>query len=228
MTKRKFSRINDNVQDPVVTKDEGPIGGVRINHPAFAQIQASRVSGHTALYDSDFMHQHYIVLRICESELHRSLRDHHYDGKQLIEVAMTESQWATFVSSLNVGGGVPCTLQRRGFEPVPQIPQPENRKEQFANDLADKMKDIIADLDQAIASAKTKKEAAALEKIRMQVASNIPFIAESFDEHMEGVVERAKCEVHGYANGAVQRLGLQALAERGDILSLEAPVEGEG
>ncbi|KKL96942.1 hypothetical protein LCGC14_1839510, partial [marine sediment metagenome] len=97
-------------QEPTieVTKDD-PINDTVERHPAYAQIGAMRVSGsHGAyLYGSDFRHQHYIMIQIHDSVLHRSLSgDRAHSGKRLIEVALSEAQWATFVSSLNQGSGV--------------------------------------------------------------------------------------------------------------------------
>ena len=64
--------------------------------------------GSTNLYDSDFRHNHYMTITIRASELHRDLnRDWHFGRNELIEVALTESQWATFVSAPNMGSGLP-------------------------------------------------------------------------------------------------------------------------
>lgn len=101
-------------------------------HPAYAQIGASRVSGQTFLYGSDFAHQHYITISIQASELHRGLsRDWPVARQEYIEVALSEAQWATFVSTLNVGQGVQCTLNHKDGKGIPQIASRMDRKEQF-------------------------------------------------------------------------------------------------
>ena len=72
----------------------------RINHPSFAEIQVSRINGHKVLYSSDFNSHNYIALRIHKSEMIRDLsHDWHHEREQYIEVAMSEAQWATLVSS---------------------------------------------------------------------------------------------------------------------------------
>ena len=79
------------------------------SHPAYAQIRASRVSGSTNLYASDFNHSHFMTVTISKSEHHRHLSNDWYHEKgQLIEIAMSESQWAHFISSANVGSGSQC------------------------------------------------------------------------------------------------------------------------
>src|SRR3954470_19367469 len=96
-------------------------------HPAYGQIAASRVTsgGGATLYGSDFKHSNFITIRVHASEQHRSLsHDWHYARDMLCEVALSEAQWATFVSSLNAGMGVPCTLSYvapDGIGPVPEI-----------------------------------------------------------------------------------------------------------
>jgi hypothetical protein len=96
------------IEDPVSAPTRGPGGmdEMTTTHPAFGQIGASRVSGHIQLYDSDFHHNAYMTISIRRSELHRSLnRDWHYGRDELIEVALSEAQWATFVSAPNIGSG---------------------------------------------------------------------------------------------------------------------------
>ena len=122
------------IEQPITKTVKGASGDPRTvtTHPAFAQIAASRVSGHTALYDSDFRHNAYMTIKIRTSELHRNLHhDWHFDREEIIEVALSEVQWATFVSAPNMGSGVPCTLQRLNGKQIPQLPDPESRADQF-------------------------------------------------------------------------------------------------
>lgn len=210
------------IEAPVVTVEPSHAGGERTvsRHPAFAQIVASRTSGHKALYGSDFRHQAYMTIRIARSELNRDLsRDWHFGREPLIEVALSEAQWATFVSAPNIGSGVPCTIQGIDYDMTPGLPDPENRADQYGAEVRKKMASSIGALDKLIAEIDglglSKAKAAALkegvEKARQQLKSNIPFVAQSFDEHMEETVEKAKVEIHGYMTGALIRSGLEAL-----------------
>lgn len=109
------------VEQPVVTdKGDEEI----ITHPAFAQISASRVSGGTYLYGSDFQHHNYVTISIKLSESHQrkgSGRDWAFGREEILEVALSEAQWATFVSTMNVGDGVQCTLSRKNGSFVPGL-----------------------------------------------------------------------------------------------------------
>lgn len=212
-----------NIEDPVTTARDG-VGGrgeTVTTHPAFAQIGVSRVSGHTNLYDSDFAHNAYMMVRIFPSELVRGLSyDRHHAGRlSYIEVALSEAQWATFVSSANIGDGVPCTLERKDGTGIPGLPSPPSRQKQFKSEMADDIADTlkaVSEMEALIDSMGLPKGKAQqlLNKamtVRNKLTSSLPFVADQFDEHMEGIVERSKAEVHGYMTGQIMRSGLAAL-----------------
>lgn len=209
------------IESPVTTKGDGHLSDTITTHPAYAQIGASRVTGHTQLYDSDFTHQHYMTISIRASELHRGLnRDYHHGRQEIIEVALSEAQWATFVSAPNMGSGVPCTIQRHNGKMVPQLPPPQERTEQFGDEVKSLLKDVSDYAETASAKidamglpkGKTAELKAMFHHMSRKMEGHMPFIASQFDEHMEGSVERAKSEVHGYMTSVLHRAGLEALA----------------
>ena len=210
-------------QEPNLEVRVGPGGEDETveSHPAYAQIVANRVSGGAYLYGSDFRHQHYITLQIHDSELHRNLSgDRPMAHRRLIEIAMSEAQWATFVSSLNQGGGVQCTLE---FTPeaeiVPGIAPPKDRKLQFSREMTERfdmavraLKVLAAQIDESPLSGKKKKELRSqLQMAEMNLAPNMDFVAKQFDEHMERTVEKAKSEVNAYAQHTLGDLAQMAL-----------------
>lgn len=223
------------VEEPVerLTKGLGNMDETVTTHPAFGQISASRVNGHANLYGSDFTHNGYIVITIKASELHRNLsRDWHFEREQLIEVALSEAQWATFVSSLNNGSGVPCTLEWiAGKGRLPYLPNPKSRTDQFAKEFQkdfDEALEALDDLEAALrASGLSKKKIDDLlnraRRAKSAINSSAPFVANQFGEHMESEIESAKAEIHGYIQNLIQRAGLESLAGPSDpiILSLE-------
>lgn len=221
------------VEEPVTTPDTSPMSGTRTTHPAFAMIGVSRVSGRSNLFASDFSHNAFMTITIKRAEHHRSLSNDWFFGKeQLISIALSESQWATFVSSANVGDGVPCTLEFAGGEVIPGLPDPPKRVHQFAAEVKERAAASIADLDALRAEIESLglskvKTAALLEKVRnarSTFTSSLPFIADQFDEHMEGTVEKAKAEIHGYMTGAIMRSGIESLT--GTLpLQIEGPAE---
>lgn len=134
---------------PIETSEAGP-GGMStsvLKHPAFASISVSHVSGHANLYGSDFSHQHYVTVTIHTSELRRDLaRDWHFDRKELIEVAMSEAQWATFVSTPNRQGPC-CTLRSFNGEQTPGLPL-RNSTQIFSDEVREKLTSSVERLRQ--------------------------------------------------------------------------------
>lgn len=223
-----------NEQEPVEVAENGPIGGTRSSHPAYGQIQANRVTGTTTLYGSDFYHQHFVTITIRTSTLHRGLsHDSHFAGKELIEVALSEAQWATFVSSMNAGMGVPCTLEHVGGDTRPSIPlrrvedvarqEVRDKLKGVASDLAEAIADIEGELGQSVSKVKREAILARMRAAQRKVGDSLPFAAKAFEKHMEGTVEKAKIEVAAYMGAAIQRAGLEALGATPLLLESGSP-----
>ncbi len=211
-------------EQPVITKEDSPTSDTVETHPAYAQISANRVSCSgkgTFLYGSDFGHSHYMQISISRSELHRGLsRDWPHPRKKLIEISLSESQWATFVSTPNSGTGAQCTLNHLLGEGVPQIPDVPKHREQFESELGkhfDVAKEALAKLTEEIKSGGTLSQKRRHELLslintaEMNIGCNLGFVAGQFGEHMEETTEKAKMEIAAYAQVTLQRAGLSAL-----------------
>lgn len=196
-------------------------------HPAYAIIGASRVTGKRHLFGSDFVHDGFITIRIKQASLRRGLSQDwiHGTGKELIEVSLSYAQWATFLSTPNHGDGVACTLEWfDGY--VPYIEPDTNRREQLQAEVVQTVKDAIAEIDDVLATASLNKAARAkLEHAKTELRANLPFVAKQFDEHAEQTIERGKIELESYLTTMVQRAGIKSLG--GEIPSLELAEGGE-
>lgn len=198
------------------------------SHPAFGQISASRVSwgpSGTTLYGSDFKHHNTVTVRISGSELNRDLSsDRHFEREQLIEVNLSEAQWAHFVSSLNAGAGTPCTIYHLGGEYTPTIPlrnvvdvtkqELDYRLAEIEKRVSKAISEMEGEIGQSLSKVKREKLLEYLTELRRDVNDRLPFMAKSLAENMETVVEKAKIEVNAYAMNAINRAGAQALNER--------------
>lgn len=218
------------IQEIKVTHTPPPMEGELHEHPAFAQIFASRISGGASLYGSDFNHQHFISIRITGSSLKRSLSSDwmHSEG-EYIDVELSEAQWAHFVSSLNDGGGTACTLRRLMHETIPDLPHPASRRGQFKKEAVetcqealDRIKELNEKISQMTISQKAKNELLSQSaSIQQSLTSSLPFVLDQFGEHMEKTVEKAKVEINAYTTQAVMRAGLESL-QRGDGANIVA------
>ncbi len=207
-------------EKPTIEKTISPVSETVEKHPAYAQIGASRVSGGAYLYGSDFDHQHYLTITISRSELNRGLsNDRPHPREELIEVALSEAQWANFVSCLNQGSGTQCTLQHIDRVGIPQIEKPIQRQGQFKKEVKDRLQratDELKALRKAIEESKLtgpgrKALFDHLIHVENDMNSNIAFVADQFGEHIEKVTEHAKIEVNAYIQQSISRAGLTAL-----------------
>lgn len=208
------------IETPVTVETPDGVHDSKTTHPAFAQISANRITGHTNLYDSEFNHSGFIAVRIRRSELHRGLhRDSHYATDELIEVNLSESQWATFVSKMNHGDGTPCTIDSINNKWVPGLPDPVPEKDKYVFEVEKTLAGVTEQLEAlrekvgsvGLSGKKQAELQSYVHQCLMACGSSMDFAVSSFAEHVEATVEKAKQEVHGYVNGHIHRAGLAAL-----------------
>lgn len=205
------------VAQPVVTKTDK--NETITTHPAFGKITVSRTAGNAHLYCSDFQHQHYISLNISRSYLRRDLsQDWVFGGEELIEVSLSEAQWASMLSSMNLGMGTACTIDHVNGEQMPLLPRPEAAHRKFKEELEanmqemqTKLKEIASGLDAAISKGKAAQLKKELELLSHRLTGSTGFVASQFDEHIENTIEAAKIEINAHALNSALRLGIQDL-----------------
>jgi len=203
------------------------------SHPAFAMIGAYRTSispPGASLFDSEIRHQHTVVLRLERAVRQRDLnRDWIYGRDRIVEVEMSEAQWASFVSSMNTSG-VPCTLRwldGEKIEPVeyaPRLEQSIDETRSAADRAFGQIVEALRIYEETPAVPKRAKDEA-LQTLRAAVSNatpNVVFAAKSLGEHTENVVQKARADVEAMVADHASRLGLDA----GDsvvTLALPAP-----
>lgn len=200
-------------------ENEGEFGCKR-RHPSYAKIIVSRVSGEAQLFQSAFTHQHYITLRICRAHVVGNDHEMIMDDRELIEVAMSETQFARMVTSLNIGSGSPCTLQRVGGQLVKQ-PINEDQRQSHCRMVRSKLTDVMntqLELSKQIKVWREEKHRPTLREldtlaenmhlIGANFERNMGYYARVFEEHMEAVVDDAKTEIEAHVLRTTDRLGL--------------------
>lgn len=183
-------------------------------HPAWGMIGASRGQAGppgAVLFDSDIRHQHLITVTLGVASRKRDLNhDRLHREREIFEIEMSEAQWAAFVSSMNSGNGVPCTIRRREGKVVPGVPFSPRMDESMAEvkGAADKaLKQIV----EAFEAYTEKKNAANLRTLKYAIEnapSNLTFAAKSLSEHAENVVQKARFDIEAMVLAQAQQLGL--------------------
>lgn len=231
------------VEEPVTVKksftanDDNTV----TTHPAFGQISLHRVNGYQTLYGSDFVHHNTVRIAIHRSQLNRNLsHDWYYAEDTLAEVELSEAQWATFVSSFGMGSGVPCTLRYVKNDEVPRkpyLPDPDIRRE-FSDEVGHTINDAMNSLKrlkEKVLSETTKlpKKTQAeligpIESAMREIGSNIAFVQESFDKHVENSIEKVKVEIHAHVNNVLVHAGLEHMQNKTLMLEKNDASDEEG
>jgi hypothetical protein len=191
----------------------------RIDHESFGFIRACRVSGYAHLFDSAVNHQHYVTVTIGNASQYRMYNETYIHGRnELITVAMSESQFAQFITSMNVGSGSPCTLTRvydKGVEPPPAD---INTRETFEAEVRSQAEKVSETLRKSLDAAQALRTAGKankgdlgnlvgmLEAVQRELVANMPFMMKQFAEGVEKLTDRAKMDLNAHATMLGQRL----------------------
>jgi hypothetical protein len=181
-------------------------------HPAFGRIRAGRSSNTpgSVLFDSDLKHQHSIVIQVSTATRKRDLnRDWVHTDKQILEVEMSEAQWASLVSSVG-STGTSCTIRyREGGDLVDGLPYAP-RMAQSMREVDEAAEEVFGKIQEAMAAYEEHKTAANLRTLRSAVdnaGANLGFVANSMARHAEGVVQRAKADIEAMVINKAQQIG---------------------
>lgn len=220
---------------------------IRKSHPSFGVINLSRVSGHVALFGSATRHSNFIALSIKVADAisdPTSGEMRTFATEQVVEVYLSESQFAEFVSRWNSGEGTCCTIVRRSepgsklvsIEAPPPAAKPVRETfESVADAAISNLKDDLTRLADEIATiceGRLPKKSAdrlhmILRTLRENPSPNLRFAQKMINEGLEKAMARAKLEMEAAARGILQRVGLASLADKATNL-LPVPDFGDG
>jgi hypothetical protein len=212
-------------------------------HPSWGVIQVARTTGSRTLFGSNIEHGHFITLRIGTAYKHLSESGHETisgsSNRQIVEVSMSEAQWAALLSSMNMGSGVPCTLESVNSETLPDCPddQVRERFHQLIESDVTKLSERLRMMEEEIATRfEDKKPLTQAEKreilgqmssVLQELRSNMPYVQKVFEEKLEEQVEGAKAEIDGFIAFKAQMLGAEALKEKFAALSQGMTVDSK-
>ena len=179
-------------------------------HDTWGLIQWNRFQGRSNFFGSDLNHDSGVTLTVKECEAHRSLsRTLFFDGKIILEVRMSESQFAEFLTTPNSGNGTPCTIEHRHMKefknmgPVKMMASEYDlHREEGKKTVRESMSvvnDMKAMIDGLKISAKAKKDLLwQVEMIERALGSSIDFVEESFERRMNEIVQKAKTDIEAF------------------------------
>ncbi len=201
----------------------------RETHPSYALVSFNRisVSGNQPLFGSAVRHNHMIRLEVREGARVRShCHDNYMAGKTLLQVDMSQNQFAELITSMNRGEGTPATLRFHNG-PITEEPPETHLRQQYTEEFRARTEAITADLETLLHDAETVLGKKAinkgdrdhlqglLDRIDRQVRANLPFVQEQFNESMDKATTAAKAEVEAFYHHRMHAAGLAALNGEG-------------
>lgn len=206
-------------------KDDG-----RERHPSYGMIRVSRgTNGQRALFGSSILHNNVITIMLYEASVERDLHfDAIMDEGLIAEIEMSQSQFADMITSMNMGGGTPCTIRwLRGKGRAAECPFIDKRM-QFEAELSEniekaneKANKLVKTAQELLSKPKPMTRAEkdglmnALNRLSMEINSNREFIYSAFNEQMENTVKEAKGEVEAFMQDRILRAAGVKLEESG-------------
>jgi hypothetical protein len=135
---------------------------------------------------------------------------------------------------MNIGLGVPCTIRYVGKDRMADPDIRELESEKIVSEFEKNNRKLAAEVVNKVRELKPILEAKGplkvgdkqpildlLYKIERELLSNIPFVAEMFQEAAEKMVTAAKAEVDAFLSHVVNKAGIAALrAGDGDVTKL--------
>jgi hypothetical protein len=211
---------------PSRTADTSNLGGDIEKHPAFGQIQFSRVQGNPGTLYGTHLDRHYgfVTMTLSRSQRRHNLsQDWYYANEQLVEVHLSFTQFAEMITAMNVGQGVPCTIRHLPGQELPHIAHQETEQKRVQSDFKAKIAGMAEESRRGLAAvesilAKPTIGKADREEIRNRfgkwmrlIEDSAPFVLDQFMESVERTAVAAKAEVDGFVTSIVHRTGLDAL-----------------
>lgn len=229
----------DRVEEPTITPEDGPTGGRKFSHPAYATISVNRTSGDASLFGSNIGQEGFISIKINGATMRRNGYSEAIfgGGPCYAEVYMTEAQWVSMISRMNYGSGTPCTLKmvRDGdMKFIPKLPNVEKAADRMQTQIDDLLASKIDDIEKHSEIVKAlceglpaKKRNAIIEelgRLTRYLRSNHEFAHTILVEHKDKLVNDSKIEINAMANSLIREMGMQSVQQLGAMLSANPAV----
>lgn len=199
---------------------------VRETHPAYGMIQACRITGGMGqLHGSAFETGGCVRIRVSTGHVDRSLSNYwHRSDAELVEVDLSEAQWGTFTSSLNVGDGHPCTLRRVLGVDLPRVVGRRHEREVVEEEFRKMTAAVVEKVDaqralaekalahKSVPKAVRESVLATFEAFRRYLTDSLPFVVDQFGEAAERTTQEAMSELAARVTTMAQQFGAGGVA----------------
>lgn len=197
-------------------------------HPAYGIIQAQRVhsSHRDQLFGSDVRTSNSIAVRVSRATLCEGDAGNEWAmaSENLIEVRMTEAQFASFICSANCGPGTPCTIVRADGVLV-EAPPERRRRERLRQLLAASAADVGGELAAATAKLQEvqkagkigKRDLAEIESLlataKRIIEGRMPYYLDQFEQVLDAAATEVMADVRGRIEATIAEAGMDHLQQ---------------
>ncbi len=229
-----ISSVNTQTQKNNIMKDEKTT-----QHESFgiAGFSRSTSSGGITLFGSSIKHGNTITFTVRHGEVIRNLEQDWYHSAArlpIVEIEMSQAQFAEMITSMNMGDGIPVTLRYVNGKRMEDCPH-ESKVQQHSNEFKQRMKefservnaygkDLYSKIEKRLPKKEQDEVKSIVAMIVQEVESNIPFYEKQFVRQMEKTQTEAKAEIEAFVNNKIHSAGLSSLLSEGEaknILKLE-------
>ena len=197
----------------------------KYEHPSFGMLGLSRIHGKSGyLFGSEIQSDNFIELTLSEGEMNRELsNDWFFARKPLFKVKMSPNQFSELITTLNIGSGVPVTIEEVMGEKIEQCNDMESKKTYTHNQFKQRMAEFMSEINSKYKEAEqiinkknlSKDDQEKLkwfyQRMSQEIKQNIPFFVKCFQEVMDKVVLDAKSEIDSALLHSVVSAGIEAL-----------------
>jgi len=202
--------------------------GEKQEHESYGLIGINNIqcSNGVSLFGSSIKHNRMIRLRISRAIVERNLSQEWFFGREtVIEIDLSSAQFAQFITTPNIGDGVPCTIryvEGNKMEDPPYRGQNEIFNQELQTDFLKAMEgadSLISDADAMLESKGPLKVADKkilhnkLKMLVQHIKANMPFLHKQFTRSMDKTVVSAKAEIENFYTSTIMKMGKKALEE---------------
>lgn len=191
---------------------------------SWGMIGACKVTGGGRnFFDSDIETPSFIEITLMTAQKQRSLKQDWIMGdKTLFKIKMTPIQWVNFLTCMNEGDGVPCTIEYTESEG--HIPfTPERSKLDIIYEeheaVVNSSLDSLNDLEEAIKELAPRISKKAYDELLHKVSAakfvltdkGLDFARTQAKRELDSMVNQAKANITAYTEMKIRDLGMEAL-----------------
>ncbi len=205
-------------------------------HPSFGMALFSRSNSSSShpLFGSSINHNNTIRLTIRHATHERSLTNDWFHGSgEIIEIEMSQTQFAELITQMNMGEGIPCTIKHIDMKRIPDPPY-KSKVDIINDEFRARMHNMGVDIEKASATAldllkskptltKADRELilSSITSLLQGVKSNIPYVSKQFGEQMDKTITEAKGEIEAFIEHKIRSAGLEAIGASKDFPKIQ-------